>query len=49
MNRYYVEMGAATILYMLVLTISLIASQYLMDANIILRSLVALSPIIPSG
>lgn len=49
MNRYYLELGAATILYMLVLTISLIASQYLLDANIILRSVVALTPILPAG
>lgn len=32
MNRYYLELGAALIIYILVLTASLIASQYLMDA-----------------
>ena len=37
MNRYYLEMGAALILYMLVLTASVIATQYLTDANMILR------------
>jgi hypothetical protein len=49
MNRYYLEMGAALILYMLVLTASVIATQYLTDANMILRSAVALTPIIPAG
>ncbi|MGP6421555.1 hypothetical protein ACTZGP_22575 [Pseudomonas putida] len=49
MNRYYLEMGAALILYMLVLTASVIATQYLTDANMILRSVVALTPVIPAG
>lgn len=49
MNRYYLEMGAALILYVLVLVLSLIASQSLLDANIFLRSLVALAPVIPAG
>ncbi|MCO7626097.1 hypothetical protein NJC08_06715 [Pseudomonas fluorescens] len=49
MNRYYLEMGAALILYMLVLTVSVIATQYLTDANMILRSVVALTPVIPAG
>jgi len=49
MNRYYLELGAALIIYMLVLTASLIASQYLMDAPIVLRSAVALMPVIPAG
>ncbi|MGX9378863.1 hypothetical protein [Pseudomonas sp. JQ36] len=49
MNRYYLEMGAALILYMLVLTASVIATQYLTDANMILRSAVALTPVIPAG
>jgi hypothetical protein len=49
MNRYYLELGAALIIYMLVLTASLIASQYLMDAPIVLRSAVALTPIVPAG
>ncbi len=49
MNRYYLEMGAASALYVLVLSLSLIASQSLLDANIFLRSVVALTPIIPAG
>lgn len=49
MNRYYLEMGAALILYMLVLTASVIAMQYLTDANMMLRSVVALTPVIPAG
>ena len=49
MKWYYLEMGAALTLYVLVLMASLIASQHLMEANIILRSAVALTPIIPSG
>ncbi|EJN33493.1 hypothetical protein [Pseudomonas sp. GM80] len=49
MNRYYLEMGAALVLYVLVLSLSLIASQPLLDANIFLRSLVALAPVIPAG
>jgi hypothetical protein len=49
MNRYHLELGAALILYMLVLTASLIASQYLMDAHLVLRSAVALTPIIPAA
>jgi hypothetical protein len=49
MNRYYLEMGAALVLYVLVLSLSLIASQSLLDANIFLRSLVALAPILPAG
>jgi hypothetical protein len=49
MNRYYLELGAALVLYVLVLSLSLIASQSLLDANIFLRSLVALAPIIPAG
>ncbi|SMQ22994.1 hypothetical protein SAMN04488483_0703 [Pseudomonas helmanticensis] len=49
MNRYYLEMGAALVLYVLVLSLSLIASQSLLDANILLRSLVALTPVLPAG
>lgn len=49
MNRYYLELGAALVLYVLVLSLSLIASQSLLDANIFLRSLVALAPILPAG
>ncbi|MGN4050794.1 hypothetical protein [Pseudomonas sp. SM4] len=49
MNRYYLEMGAALVLYVLVLSLSLIASQSLLDANIFLRSVVALAPILPAG
>jgi hypothetical protein len=49
MNRYYLELGSALVLYVLVLSLSLIASQSLLDANIFLRSLVALAPVIPAG
>jgi hypothetical protein len=49
MNRYYLELGAALVLYVLVLSLSLIASQSLLDANIFLRSVVALAPVIPAG
>lgn len=49
MNRYYLEMGAALTLYTLVLIASVVASQHLLDANLLLRSAVALAPMIPAG
>lgn len=49
MNRYYLEMGAALTLYTLVLIASVVASQHLLDAHLLLRSAVALAPMIPAG
>lgn len=49
MNRYYLEMGGALTLYMLVLIASVLVSQHLLDANLLLRSAVALAPMIPAG
>ncbi|MBH3446395.1 MULTISPECIES: hypothetical protein [Pseudomonas] len=49
MNRYYLEMGAALTLYTLVLIASVVASQHFLDAHLLLRSAVALAPMIPAG
>ncbi len=49
MNRYYLEMGVALTLYTLVLIASVVASQHLLDAHLLLRSAVALAPMIPAG
>ncbi|MFJ2709591.1 hypothetical protein ACIOZM_01725 [Pseudomonas sp. NPDC087346] len=47
MKNFNREMAAAMALYMLVLLASQFALQYLPDANIFLRTLIVLTPMIP--
>ncbi|MBX8467993.1 hypothetical protein K5E37_03020 [Pseudomonas sp. RIT778] len=49
MNRFHLEMGGALVLYAVVLIASTVALQSLEDANIYLRTLIVLTPMIPAA
>ncbi len=49
MNRFHLEMGGALVLYAVVLITSTVALQSLEDANIYLRTLIVLTPMIPAA
>jgi hypothetical protein len=49
MSRYHYELGAALILYAIVLVASLTLLHHLEDASLVVRTTVSLLPIVPAG
>ena len=49
MRRYYIELGSALALYMVVLCTSLYLLQQFHDMGRLLRTLVSLAPVLPAG